>query len=269
MAKVIALHSFRGGTGKSNITANLATVVAEAGHRVGIVDTDIQSPGIHAIFGLSESDVGMSLNHFLWGQGDIADAVYDVSKPASLQNGKLYLVPSSIKIADISRVLHEGYDVRLLKDGLKELVDSLKLDYLFLDTHPGLNEETLLSIAISRVLVIVMRPDAQDYQGTGVTLEVARKLGVPDIYLALNKALPEIHPEDYRRTLFLTYETEVGAVLPLSIEVARTASGGVFCQESPEHPFSQGIRHLANQILAVEQQGSRGFQPRAGRGTAR
>jgi MinD-like ATPase involved in chromosome partitioning or flagellar assembly len=252
MAKVISLHSFRGGTGKSNITANLATVMAEAGHRVGMVDTDIQSPGIHAIFGLSESDIDVTLNAFLWGQKDITDAAYDVSRPASLENGELYLVPSSMKLADISRVLHEGYDVRLLKDGLKDLVRSLELDYLFLDTHPGLNEETLLSIAICGVLVIVLRPDSQDYQGTGVTLEIARKLGVPDIYLVLNKALPEIHPDDYCRTLSLTYETEVGAVLPLSVEVARAASGGVFCQESPEHAFSQGIRDLAKRLLAVE-----------------
>jgi MinD-like ATPase involved in chromosome partitioning or flagellar assembly len=157
-----------------------------------------------------------------------------------------------MKLADISRVLHEGYDVRVLKDGLKDLVRSLELDYLFIDTHPGLNEETLLSIAICSVLVIVLRPDFQDYQGTGVTLEIARKLGVPDIYLVLNKALPEIHPDDYCRTLSLTYETEVGAVLPLSVEVARAASGGVFCQESPEHAFSQGIRDLAERLLAVE-----------------
>jgi len=252
MAKVISLHSFRGGTGKSNITANLATVVADAGYRVGIIDTDIQSPGIHALFGLSEDTINVTLNDFLWGQGEIKDAAYDVSNAASLKNGKLYLVPSSMKISDISRVLHEGYDARLLKDGFKELVQTLELDYLFIDTHPGLNEETLLSIAISRTLVIILRPDTQDYQGTGVTLEVARKLGVPSIYLAINKALPEIHPDDYCRTLYLTYKAEVGAVLPLAIEVARTASGGIFCQEFPEHAFSQGIRDLASLILGEE-----------------
>jgi len=251
MAKVISLHSFRGGTGKSNITANLATVMAEAGHCVGIVDTDLQSPGIHALFGLSENNIGITLNDFLWNRASIKDAAHNVSQAAGLPNGKLYLVPSSMNITDISRVLHEGYDARLLKDGFKELAHSLELDYLFIDTHPGLNEETLLSIAISGGLVIILRPDTQDYQGTSVTLEVARKLGVPHIYLVLNKALPEIHPDDYCRTLFLTYETEVGAVLPLAIEVARTASGGIFCQEAPGHPFSQGIRDLAKRMLAV------------------
>ena len=57
MAKVVSVHSFRGGTGKSNMTANLAATVASKGLRVGIVDTDIQSPGIHVIFGLDEKQV--------------------------------------------------------------------------------------------------------------------------------------------------------------------------------------------------------------------
>ncbi len=50
--KIVSIHSFRGGTGKSNTTANLAAQVAMAGKRVGVVDTDIQSPGIHVLFGL-------------------------------------------------------------------------------------------------------------------------------------------------------------------------------------------------------------------------
>ena len=33
MAKIVSVHSFRGGTGKSNLTANLATTVALAGNR--------------------------------------------------------------------------------------------------------------------------------------------------------------------------------------------------------------------------------------------
>lgn len=52
MAKIISIHSFRGGTGKSNITANIAALLATEGQRVGVIDTDIQSPGIHALFGL-------------------------------------------------------------------------------------------------------------------------------------------------------------------------------------------------------------------------
>lgn len=54
MSKIISVHSFRGGTGKSNTSANLAYLCAAQGLRVGVVDTDIQSPGIHVLFGLDE-----------------------------------------------------------------------------------------------------------------------------------------------------------------------------------------------------------------------
>ena len=68
MSKIVSVHSFRGGTGKSNTTANLATLVAAQGRRVGVVDTDIASPGIHVLFGLDEDKMVHSLNDYLWGK---------------------------------------------------------------------------------------------------------------------------------------------------------------------------------------------------------
>ena len=62
MATIVSVHSIRGGTGKSNTTANIAAVLASQGKRVGVIDGDIQSPGIHTIFGLSGSDVTTTLN---------------------------------------------------------------------------------------------------------------------------------------------------------------------------------------------------------------
>jgi MinD-like ATPase involved in chromosome partitioning or flagellar assembly len=251
MAKVISLHSFRGGTGKSNITANLAVALAAAGQCVGIVDTDIQSPGIHVIFDLVGDRVHYTLNDYLWGRCRVTEAAYDVS-PQAVPHGKVWLVPSSIKINEISRVLHEGYDVRLLKDGFKDLIHGLSLDYLIIDTHPGLNEETLLSIAISHVLIIILRPDQQDYQGTSVTLEVARKLGVPSMFLVLNKALTDVDSGAYSAQLQEAYHTPVGAVLPLATELVRLGSSGLFGLIEPKHRFSQEIKSLATQIVALE-----------------
>ena len=48
MATTISIHSFHGGTGKSNTTVNLAAVLASRGLRVGVIDTDIQFPS-HAM----------------------------------------------------------------------------------------------------------------------------------------------------------------------------------------------------------------------------
>ena len=167
MATIVSIHSFRGGTGKSNIAANLSTLLAMAGRRVGVIDTDIQSPGIHVLFGLDEARMTYSLNDYLWGKCRIEQTAHDVTPRPEAAAGCVLLIPSSIKAGEIARVLREGYDVGLLNDGINTLIGALRLDVLMIDTHPGLNEETLLSIAVSHVLVVVLRPDQQDYQGTG------------------------------------------------------------------------------------------------------
>ena len=256
MTRIVSVHSFRGGTGKSNITANLAVTVAGQGRRVGIVDTDIQSPGIHVLFGLDEENMGHSLNDYLWGKCAIEQAAVDVGPGlqartgASLGGGTVYLVPSSIKTGEIARVLREGYDVALLTNGFKALSDRLNLDYLFIDTHPGLNEETLLSIAISNILVLILRPDQQDFQGTAVTVEVARKLDVERLVLVVNKALDSYDFEALRKQVESSYDAPVAGILPLNEEMVRLASSDVFCLRFPDHPFSQVIRGIAAQVTA-------------------
>jgi MinD-like ATPase involved in chromosome partitioning or flagellar assembly len=252
MAQIISVHSFRGGTGKSNLLANLAATMACHGQRVGIVDADIQSPGIHVLFGLNEGKMNYALNDYLWGRCNIKDTAYDVShtlmaeqRHTGMVKGSLYLIPSSIKASEIARVLREGYDVVRLNDGFQELIRSLNLDYLFIDTHPGLNEETLLSIGISNVLVVLLRPDSQDFQGTAVTVDVARKLKVPKMLLVVNKALPAFDFVDLQKQVETAYNASVAGILPLSEDMVQLASKGIFCLRYPDHLISQTIKGIA------------------------
>lgn len=53
MTRTIVVHSHRGGTGKSSVLANLALLLAAAGQRVGVVDTDLQSPTLDLLFGVA------------------------------------------------------------------------------------------------------------------------------------------------------------------------------------------------------------------------
>ena len=132
MSKIISIHSFRGGTGKSNTTANIAALLAADGARVCVVDTDINSPGIHVLFNLDETEMVHSLNDYLWGKCEIEEASYDVTsylKPPI--KGKVFLIPSSIKAGEIARVLREGYDIGLLNDGFQDLIDKLNLCLLY------------------------------------------------------------------------------------------------------------------------------------------
>jgi len=250
MPKVISIHSYRGGTGKSNFTANLATTIALQGNRVGIVDTDLPSPGIHNLFGLESDQIQRTLNNFLWGECEIKDAAYDVSASVGLDgDGQLHLVPSSFKVDDIARILKDGYDVRLMNKGFVNLAKALKLDYLFIDTHPGLSKETFLSIAISHVLLLILRPDKQDYQGTAVTVDVARQLKVRKMMLAINKMHSRLNLDVLKQKVEETYSEKVAGMFPLSEEMVQLASEGVFCVKYPDHSITEEFRKVAQQVI--------------------
>jgi MinD-like ATPase involved in chromosome partitioning or flagellar assembly len=260
MSKIISIHSFRGGTGKSNTTANLAAILAGGQRRVGVIDTDINSPGIHVLFGLDEDAIKYSLNDYLWGKCEIEKAAYDVTANLNARLGEgaqpippggvIFLIPASIKVGEIARILREGYDVGLLNDGFQNLIRELNLDVLLIDTHPGLNEETLLSVAISDALAIIMRPDQQDYQGTGVTVEVARKLDVPRMLLIVNKTPTSFNFDEVRARVQQTYNCPVGAVLPHSDEMMTLASAGVFVLRYPNHTITQSLRRVADTLMS-------------------
>ncbi len=256
MGKIIAVHSFRGGTGKSNLVANVAVSVALEGKRVGVVDTDVQSPGIHVLFDVDVESVECTLNDYLWGRCSIEDAAQDVTPSlhgahgrAAAKEGAVYLVPCRSRAGEIARVLREGYDVGVLNDGFRALMHGLHLDYLFIDTHPGLNEETLLSIAVADLVIVLLRPDKQDFQGTAVTVEVARKLEVPNLVLVINKVLPEYDLDDLRRHVETTYQTPVAGILPLSLDLVRLASGGIFCLNEPLHAITKEIGTIAARVM--------------------
>lgn len=248
MARIVCTHSFRGGTGKSNLTANMAVILAAAGKRVGVIDTDVQSPGIHVLFGIDAAAPPRTLNDFLWRRAPIEAAVCDVGGVLAPEEATIYLVPASIKASEIARILREGYDTALLSEGYRALIETLRLDYLLIDTHPGLNEETLLSIAVSDLLIQVLRPDQQDFQGTAVALEVAHKLNVPEIVLAVNKVPSSLDPEELRDKVAATYDTEVAGVFPLAEEMVRLGSAGIFCLESPDHPWAREVGRLAERV---------------------
>jgi len=247
MSKIISIHSFRGGTGKSNTTANLAVSLAQTGLRVCVVDTDIQSPGIHVMFQLNPNAIDFSLNDFLWGKCEIEQTAREVFTEDS--KGKVFLIPSSMRTGDIARVLKFGYDIQLLREGFMNIISTLAIDVLLIDTHPGLNEETLMSIALSDVLLIILRPDSQDYQGTAVTVEVARQIEVPQMYLLMNKV-----PDLFDRAVTIekaqtAFACPVIGILPHSNEMMMLASDGIFVRKYPDHPITREIGMVAQKIM--------------------
>ena len=253
MGRTIALHSFRGGTGKSNVTANLAYSLARRGKAVAVLDTDIQSPGIHLILGLDADRITHTLSDAVLGKCELEEAAYDISTELGLDpgGGRVCLLPSSMSVDDISRVLADGYNANTLNKQFKRLMASLDLDFLILDTHPGLNRETLLTTSISDLLVLLIRPDKQDYHGTAVLVEVANRLQVPRIRLLANKVLPTMDWQSVREQIEKAYGYDLIGMLPLDEALIQLGSRKLFVPEYPDHPWSQRVVEIADKIVEI------------------
>ncbi len=251
MGQIVSVHSYRGGTGKSNVTANLAWQLAIRGKKVAVLDTDLQSPGVHMVFALDRNRITHTLSDYLFGRCEIEEASYDMSRELpDGSGGKLLLLPSSMSVDAIVRIASEGYDVGKLNDQLLQLVDALQLDYLFLDTHPGLNRETMLTTAVSQMLLVVIRPDTQDFHGTAVLMQVADRLGVPHIYMIANKVPRALDAYDLKKRIESTFSHDVLGLLPLDEDLALNGSEGLFTVRHPEHAVTREIESIAEQLLA-------------------
>jgi septum site-determining protein MinD len=244
---VVSVHSFRGGTGKSNLAANVAVQLARRGRCVGVVDTDIQSPGIHVLFGLAGDDVEVALNDHLFHGRAIDEVARDVT-PTDLP-GRIHLIPSSTRPGEITRVLRDGYDAHQLVNGLRQLIDTLALDLLLIDTHPGLGEETLLSLVVSDTVVVVLRPDKQDYEGTGTVIDVAAGLQVPRTGIVVNKVPAALDSARVASKVEQAYDRPVVTVLPHDDDLMLVASGSIISLDRPDHRISRGYAEVADFIV--------------------
>jgi MinD-like ATPase involved in chromosome partitioning or flagellar assembly len=249
MGKIVTIHSFRRGVGKSSLVANLAVLVANQGRRVALVDTDFKAPSIHLFFGLPNEESTLTLNDYLWGKCDILSTVQDVN-PGIAPNteGKLVIIPASDKIVDIMQMIHTTPDIDRYADGLEKLEKELELDILLVDTPAGLNEDTLQAIAVSNAVVLVLHPEKYDFQGTAVTVDMIRRLQIPAIHLVLNDVQDSLNVEDVRLQLEQTYHCASSIVINHTVDLMTLPGGQLFVMRYPKHPLTIQINELASQI---------------------
>ena len=248
----IAVHSFKGGTGKSTITANLAALLASKGSNVGVVDLDLAGPGLHVIFQL-DSDIRFTLNDVLLKRCKLTDPIIELTKKLGLKSGKLLFLPASYKAEDIVKVLAEGYELSAFRAVLESAMQSFNLDYLIVDTHPGIEKSTLLSIGVCDVLLLITRLDSQDLFGTSVIREIAKTLRKPEILVA-NMITPGIDGNRLQERLATVFPSAPSAVIPFYNDVLRSLSSEVFVLKNPDHEFVSKLAPILSQLQVAPKQ---------------
>lgn len=84
-----------------------------------------------------------------------------------------------------------------------------------------------------------------------VTAEVARRLGVPELRLVVNKYAPLLDRDALCRQVEATYGAPVAGMFAHSDEMLALQSGGVFALRYPEHEFSRRVGRMAKGFLSA------------------
>jgi MinD-like ATPase involved in chromosome partitioning or flagellar assembly len=262
LGKTIAFHSYKGGTGKTTLISNLAALYAKNGKTVCLLDFDLYAPSLFAYFRKSPS---CYLNDLLRGEAGISDILVDVTSELGL-NGKLLVGFSSPRKEDINEIeiKHElKWQLAAMRRVLaakNQLFEDSKIDYLLLDTSPGIRYWSINALAIADGLFLVMKISDMDIEGT--------KRMIKDIYdsltrfgsryyLILNK-VPGASPN----SKYFSEKEAVAAVVDLERDTGSrvVASIPCFCDVSfnrheflsavkqPEHLFSKKLIGLSEAI---------------------
>jgi pilus assembly protein CpaE len=178
LAPMVCVLGPKGGTGKTLTACNLAVSLAAGGHRVALVDLDLQ-------FG----DVGLAL-------GLVPHrTIYDLAKSGgSVDAEKIesFLVPHGsglrVLMAPTRPDQAGGITVEFLRDVYAALRSSH--DFVVVDTPPGFTPEVIASIDSSSHVCMVGMLDSLSLKNTKLGLETLELMGYdPDrILLLLNRA---------------------------------------------------------------------------------
>lgn len=131
---IIAIHSGKGGVGKSTVAANLAVALAQQGYRVGLLDADIHGPSMPKMFHTEDC------------------------RPVSVEkDGRTLIEPIEqygVKMLSIGFFVNPEQAViwrgGMASNAIKQLIEDAywgELDYFLIDLPPGTSDIHLTLIA--------------------------------------------------------------------------------------------------------------------------
>lgn len=246
MTRVICVIGGKGGVGKTTITSNLASALADFGQKVIAVDTNLTTPNLGLHFGVHLAP--FTLHDILKGKSKLKDSIY-------IHPNGVNVLPASMSIDDL-----EGVDV----SRLHEITFSLKgkYDFILLDGAAGLGREAVSGIMAADEILIVTNPDLPSVADALKTIKLAERLGKKIIGVVVNR----IRGKDYELTKEEVEEMTGYPVIAM-IPEDKNVSKAIFSKTpvvnySPNSPAALEIKKLACSLLGipfVERRVPRGF----------
>jgi septum site-determining protein MinD len=253
MSKIIAVHSYKGGTGKTLLSVNLAATLAKNGKKVCIFDLDFRAPSLFSILKCENAEY--YFNDYLNSTCEAEKVLIDLSSRIA-GNGKFFAGlanPATEAIRDMS-AKDRKWEMRALGRllALKEtLLKDQKFDYIFFDTSPGLQYSSINAIVAADFVVVATTVDRSDVDGTKRMLAELYNLFEKKTGLVLNKVLDSsdtAKKAEMSNKVQAVYHVPMLGVVPCFCEILRAEGNLIFVQDKPDHPFTKIIAEMARKI---------------------
>ena len=223
------------------------------GKRVAVIDLDLEGPGLHVIFGISDVEIKVTINDVLQSAIPIRDAVLDLTPRLGIDSGCLLFCPAGHRLEEILKMVDTGFNLSRFKAVLYNLATEYQLDYLLIDSHPGIEKDTIVSMAVCDVVVLLSRVDHQDMFGSGVMNEVATQLRKP-VVLILNMIPSSVGEKESKKIgekIASLFNLQVLTALPFNSDVFENLSRGVFVLEHQKDPLTRRFAELAENMIGI------------------
>ncbi len=245
----IAIHSGKGGVGKSTVAANLAIALAQKGFQVGLLDADIHGPSMPKMFHTEDC------------------------RPFSVEeNGRTLIEPIEqygVKMLSIGFFLDPRQAVvwrgGMASNAIKQLIDDAhwgNLDYFLIDLPPGTSDIHLTlmqTLSLSGAIVVTTpQPVALSDARKGVDMFRNEKLNVPILGLVENMSwftpqeLPDnryyIFGKDGGKKLAQELQIPLLGQIPLVQSIRESGDEGTPVTLQQGHPAAQAFLHIADQL---------------------
>jgi len=224
MGRVIAVHSYKGGTGKTIFSINLAAALVKHGKKVCLMDLDFRAPSLSTLLKVEKADYW--LNDYLNGICGIDKVLIDLTERIR-DGGKLFVGlanPTTEAIRDISLVF---------------------------DTSPGLQYSSINAIVSADLVIVASTLDKSDVEGTKRMLKELYDLFEKKTRIVTNKVLYGENiksVKDVRSQMEELYGVPILGVIPCFCDVSRAKGTLIFVEDKPDHPFTKIMDEIATEL---------------------
>ena len=253
MGKVIAVHSYKGGTGKTIFSINLAAALVKHGKKVCLMDLDFRAPSLSTLLKVEKADYW--LNDYLNGTCGIDKVLIDLTERIR-DGGKLFVGlanPATEAIRDIS-AKDRKWEMRALGRLLSlrnTLLNDKGFDYLVFDTSPGLQYSSINAIVSADLVIVASTLDKSDVEGTKRMLKELYDLFEKKTRIVTNKVLYGENiksVKDVRSQMEELYGVPILGVIPCFCDVSRAKGTLIFVEDKPDHPFTKIMDEIATEL---------------------